>query len=53
MEVEGSVARGFEAVRRAFAVAQANDVDGAQLAVHLRGRPFVDLWSAGDESTQR
>ncbi len=40
-------------MRTAFATAQVNDPGGAQLAVYLRGRPVVDLWSAGDGRTER
>ncbi|MFI9504018.1 serine hydrolase domain-containing protein [Nocardia sp. NPDC052566] len=45
MQIEGSVAAGFEAVRTAFAAnfAEQGDV-GAAVAVYLNGRPVVDLW---------
>jgi CubicO group peptidase (beta-lactamase class C family) len=46
--IEGTVDPGFAAVREAFAHAQAGDPGAAQLAVWVRGRPVVDLWSAGD-----
>jgi CubicO group peptidase (beta-lactamase class C family) len=49
IEVHGTVAAGFEAVREEFAVAVSPDA-GAQLAVYLHGRPVVDLWS-GDAIT--
>lgn len=45
MEVQGTVADGFEAVRDAFAGNfTARGDTGAALAVHLDGRPVVDLW---------
>lgn len=46
--IEGTVDPRFAAVRAAFARAQAGDPGGAQLAVWVRGRPVVDLWSADD-----
>ncbi|MFD7657951.1 serine hydrolase domain-containing protein [Actinosynnema sp. NPDC059797] len=50
IDVQGSVADGFEAVREAFAAAVAEDGggSGAQLAAFVHGRQVVDLW-AGDE----
>ena len=47
MDVGGTVAPGFEAVRRAFADAQAGDPGGAQLCVYRDGEPVVDLWTGG------
>jgi CubicO group peptidase (beta-lactamase class C family) len=45
--VHGTVVPGFEPVRDAFAAAVAAETaePGAQLAVHLDGRPVVDLWA--------
>jgi len=51
--VEGTVARGFEAVRDAFAEGQAADRGGAQLCVYRAGSPVVDLWTGHDASTGR
>jgi CubicO group peptidase (beta-lactamase class C family) len=49
--VDGTVQRGFERVREEFAKAQALDEGAAQLAVYLRGRLVVDLWTGGDRGT--
>ncbi|WP_306796104.1 serine hydrolase domain-containing protein [Nocardia sp. XZ_19_369] len=46
--VDGSVERGFEAVRDAFAHAQAEDEGAAQLCVYRNGRVVVDLWAGQD-----
>ncbi|WP_433660386.1 serine hydrolase domain-containing protein [Nocardia sp. CA-128927] len=43
--VDGLVERGFEAVRDAFAQAQAEDEGAAQLCVYRHGRVVVDLWA--------
>nr|CAJ88234.1 putative esterase [Streptomyces ambofaciens ATCC 23877] len=43
--VRGRVRPGWEAVREAFGHGQADDPGAAQLAVHHRGRPVVDLWT--------
>ncbi len=45
--VHGTVAAGFEGVRREFAtvVAEESGEPGTQLAVYLRGRQVVDLWA--------
>ncbi|QUQ68790.1 serine hydrolase domain-containing protein [Kutzneria sp. CA-103260] len=51
MDVYGEVAPGFEAVRDAFAKAQAPDPGSAQLAVHRNGRPVVDLWTGPESFT--
>src|SRR3954469_3409583 len=50
IDIHGTVATGFEAVRAEFAavVAEQGDDCGAQLAVYLRGTKVVELW-AGDE----
>ncbi|AQZ60624.1 putative esterase [[Actinomadura] parvosata subsp. kistnae] len=49
--VHGTVAAGFEDVRRAFADIAAGEPGlGAQLAVRHHGRPVVDLWT-GPEVT--
>ncbi|MEW1691049.1 serine hydrolase domain-containing protein [Streptomyces sp. NPDC091265] len=47
INVRGTVAAGFEAVREEFAAVLAEEANepGAQLAVHLDGRPVVDLWA--------
>ncbi|MBN6039057.1 serine hydrolase [Amycolatopsis sp. 195334CR] len=52
IDVHGTVAGGFEAVRAEFAavVAEEDGQAGAQLAVSVHGRPVVDLW-AGDQVT--
>jgi CubicO group peptidase (beta-lactamase class C family) len=47
--VGGSVAQGFEAVRDAFAQAQANDEGGAQLCVYRGGSRVVDIWTGKDK----
>ena len=47
--VGGSVARGFEAVRDAFAQGQASDEGGAQLCVYRQGERVVDLWAGQDK----
>ena len=47
--VGGSVADGFEAVRDAFAEAQARDEGGAQLCVYRNGERVVDLWAGQDK----
>ncbi len=48
IEVEGTVAAGYEGVREEFAAALADPDEGpdhsAQLAVHVRGELVVDLW---------
>ncbi|PXX65338.1 CubicO group peptidase (beta-lactamase class C family) [Nocardia tenerifensis] len=46
--VDGLVERGFEAVRDAFAQAQAEDEGAAQLCVYRHGRVVVDLWTGQD-----
>ncbi|MFI7002803.1 serine hydrolase domain-containing protein [Nocardia sp. NPDC050175] len=46
--VQGTVDTGFEAVRAAFEIAQANDEGAAQLCVYRHGRPVVDLWTGQD-----
>ncbi|GAA3988433.1 serine hydrolase domain-containing protein [Allokutzneria multivorans] len=49
MRVSGSVARGYENVREAFAAAQAHDEGHAQLSVYRHGELVVDLWT-GEEN---
>ncbi len=44
----GWVAPGYEAVRDAFAAAQAEDERRAQLCVYRHGEPVVDLWAGPD-----
>jgi CubicO group peptidase (beta-lactamase class C family) len=53
MTVNGTVFNGFEAVRDAFAQAQAEDKGAAQLAVCHQGRLVVDLWTGQDAVTGR
>ncbi|GAA2352703.1 serine hydrolase domain-containing protein [Nonomuraea africana] len=50
IQVQGTVAEGFEEVRQEFAavVAKERGESGAQLAAYVRGRRVVDLW-AGEE----
>jgi CubicO group peptidase (beta-lactamase class C family) len=48
MEIGGSVGRGFESVRDAFAKAQADDPGGAQLCIYRHGEIVVDLWAGRD-----
>ncbi|WP_163509394.1 serine hydrolase domain-containing protein [Fodinicola acaciae] len=50
MDVNGTVATGYEAVRDAFAEAQKTDVGQAQLAVYRHGQPVVDLWTHDGDS---
>lgn len=47
INVHGTVAAGFEAVREEFAAVLAEEPNepGSQLAVHQDGRPVVDLWA--------
>jgi CubicO group peptidase (beta-lactamase class C family) len=51
--VQGTVARGYEGVRDAFAKAQADDPGGAQLCVYRDGKPVVDLWTGRDIAADR
>ncbi len=53
MRAEGTVERGFEAVRDAFALGQAQDEGGAQLCVYRHGRRVVDLWAGMDKVNGR
>jgi CubicO group peptidase (beta-lactamase class C family) len=53
MQAEGTVARGFEKVREAFAEGQAHDEGGAQLCVYRHGRCVVDLWAGADKLKKR
>jgi CubicO group peptidase (beta-lactamase class C family) len=53
MEAEGTVERGFEKVREAFAEGQAHDEGGAQLCVYRHGRRVVDLWAGADQLKNR
>lgn len=50
MEINGTVASGYEDVRDAFAQAQKADSGQAQLAVYRHGQPVVDLWTADGDS---
>ena len=47
-EVGGTVEKGFEGVKTAFAEAQQADEGGAQLCVYRRGKKVVDLWTGRD-----
>jgi CubicO group peptidase (beta-lactamase class C family) len=51
--VGGWVAPGYEAVRDAFAAAQAVDEGGAQLCVYRHGERVVDLWAGRDKVNDR
>jgi len=53
MRAEGTVERGFDAVRDAFAEGQAEDEGGAQLCVYRQGRRVVDLWAGRDKVNDR
>lgn len=53
VKVEGTVARGYEGVREAFAAGQANDPGGAQLCVYRHGKVVVDLWCGRDRANNR
>ncbi|MGK4580076.1 serine hydrolase domain-containing protein [Kitasatospora sp. HPMI-4] len=52
-DVKGTVAAGFEEVREEFAAVLAEEPHspGAQLSVHLHGRPVVDLWEEDGATT--
>ena len=51
--VGGTVEKGFERVRDAFAEAQAKDEGGAQLCVYRNGKKVVDLWTGRDKINDR
>lgn len=53
MHAEGTVEKGFEAVRDAFAEGQAQDEGGAQLCVYQQGKRVVDLWVGMDKLNSR
>src|SRR5215472_11816606 len=53
MQAEGTVERGFEKVRDAFAQGQAHDEGGAQLCVYRHGRRVVDVWAGADKLKNR
>ena len=53
MRAEGTVEPGFEAVRDAFAEAQAKDEGGAQLCVYQHGKRVVDVWAGTDKLNSR
>jgi CubicO group peptidase (beta-lactamase class C family) len=46
--IGGTVAKGFEKVRDAFAQGQAADEGGAQLCIYRHGQKVVDLWTGRD-----
>jgi CubicO group peptidase (beta-lactamase class C family) len=52
-DVGGTVDKGFEAVRDAFAEAQEKDPGGAQLCVYRKGTKVVDLWCGRDKINDR
>ena len=53
MEITGSVERGFEGLREAFAAGQANDPGGAQLCVYRRGKEIASLVTGRDTVRNR
>jgi CubicO group peptidase (beta-lactamase class C family) len=53
MRAEGTVERGFEAVREAFAEGQAHDEGGAQLCVYQHGKRVLDVWAGMDKLNRR
>jgi CubicO group peptidase (beta-lactamase class C family) len=52
-EMGGTVEKGFESVRDAFAQGQANDEGGAQLCIYRGGETVVDLWTGRDKVNDR
>src|SRR6516225_4704166 len=50
---QGTVEKGFESVRTAFAHGQANDDGGAQLCVYRRGKKLVDVATGRDVKRDR
>lgn len=46
--VQGTVAKGWESIKAAFAEGQANDPGGAQLCIYRHGQRVVDLWTGQD-----
>jgi len=53
VRADGTVERGFEAVRDAFAEGQAQDEGGAQLCVYQHGKRVVDVWAGTDKLKSR
>ncbi len=53
MDASGYVARGYEGVRDAFALAQRDDEGGAQLCVYRHGDKVVDIWAGRDKINDR
>ncbi|MEJ0028434.1 MAG: serine hydrolase domain-containing protein [Rhizomicrobium sp.] len=51
--IGGTVEKGFEKIREAFAEGQAADEGGAQLCVYRHGRKVVDLWTGRDTVKDR
>ncbi len=51
--VGGTVEKGFEKIREAFADGQKDDEGGAQLCVYRHGRKVVDLWTGRDPIRDR
>jgi CubicO group peptidase (beta-lactamase class C family) len=53
MNVHGTTAAGFEALRDAFAEGQKDDDGGAQLCVYRHGKKVIDLWAGRDKVKDR
>ncbi len=53
IDVGGTVEKGFEGVREAFAEAQGKDPGGAQLCVYRHGKKVVDIWGGRDREGNR
>ena len=51
--VGGTVEKGFETLRDAFAEGQAADDGGAQLCIYRHGKKVVDLWGGRDRERDR
>jgi CubicO group peptidase (beta-lactamase class C family) len=51
--IDGTVDKGFESIRTAFAEGQAEDGGGAQLCVYRRGKQVVDLAAGRDVKRDR
>jgi CubicO group peptidase (beta-lactamase class C family) len=52
-EIGGWTAKGFEALRDAFAEGQKSDDGGAQLCVYRHGAKIADLWGGRDKLNDR
>ena len=51
--IGGTVEKGFEAIKDAFAQGQAPDEGGAQLCIYRHGKKVVDLWTGRDKVNDR